>query len=77
MKKTSWVTMKKLTTLFTLAALISTANLSADEVGGASSAGAKTSSHWQHGAIAGGAIVATAISVIAVAVNNSSNSNVH
>ncbi len=71
--------MKKLATLVTIFAFISTTQVQAATTGegSASSTQASNSIAWQNWAVAAGALVAATIGVIVVATNNGSANNSH
>lgn len=71
--------MKKLATLLTVTALVSTTSLRADVLGEGSvnSTAASNSIAWQNWTVAASALVAAGIGVAVVATNNGSASNSH
>jgi hypothetical protein len=68
--------MKKATTLLTLFALLSTTSLSAQAGDGAATA-AKTAKNnsWQNWVFAGGALIAAAVGITVVMINQGSSNN--
>ncbi len=71
--------MKHLAKLVTIAALLSTATLSAQETGEAavSASSAARNNTWQNWIFAGGAIVAAAVGITVVVLNTGSSVNSH
>lgn len=70
--------MKKITALFTAAALLSGSALQAQTGGGAASSSTTAKgNNWQNWAFAGSAIVTAAIGVFVVTMNNGQSSQSH